>query len=326
MNKDTTQHSTEKVLLTFPVSDTEQALLEAAAPAAIFSYRKKSEITPEDVRSATVILGNIPVELLPKAKNLRWLQLESSGANSYTDPTILPKGAILTSATGAYSQSVAEHAFAMLFTLMKKLHLYRDNQNQHLWESRGTISTLEGKTVLIVGFGSIGTYFATMVRPMAGKIIGITQRGGSSEVADQIHTMEELDQLLPLADVVLLSLPDTPSTRGLLTRQRLSLLKETAILLNVGRGTVLDQEALCDLVEQGSIQAAGLDVVEPEPLPKGHRIWDTQNILLTPHSSGGRSLPQTQGRIVEICKENLERYVKGEPLNNVVSLSLGYVE
>jgi len=190
---------------------------------------------------------------------------------------------------------------------------------------RGSVCGLFGNTVLIAGFGDIGRSFARLVRPLDSRIIGIGRGAQNDGLADELYgTLDSLDVFLPRADVVLLSLPGTEATRHVMNRKRLACMKPTAILLNVGRGTAVDTEALCDIVKAGGFFAAGLDVVDPEPLPPDHRLWGIENILLTPHISGGFHLADTLNRIVEIWVDNLSRYKEGRPMRSVVDRSLGY--
>ena len=142
--------------------------------------------------------------------------------------------------------------------------------------------------------------------------------------ADEVYGLDALDSLLPRADVVALSLPGNPSTRHVLNRERIGLLNPNAIVLNVGRGTAIDTDALCDALYEGRIAGAALDVTDPEPLPEDHPLWDAPRTLITPHISGGYSLPETLEQICGIFAENLERFRKGEPLRNVVDMETGY--
>ena len=136
--------------------------------------------------------------------------------------------------------------------------------------------------------------------------------------------LEDLDQLLPQADVVAVTLPGTEATRGLINKERLAKMKEGAVLLNVGRGFIVDTEALCDALESGHLSGAGVDVTDPEPLPSDHRLWKIPTAVITPHVSGFYHLRETHERIVEIFAENLEHFRNGEPLRNQVDFSTGY--
>ncbi|WP_243122430.1 D-2-hydroxyacid dehydrogenase [Clostridium sp. KNHs216] len=184
---------------------------------------------------------------------------------------------------GAYGLAVSEHMLAMLLEIIKRLHTYRDAQKLHVWKGQGKVKSIHGSTVLVLGMGDIGGEFAQKVKALGAYVIGLRRTVAEKpEYADEMHLTAELDSLLPRADIVALCLPATKETDHLFSRERLALLKEGAILLNVGRGTLIDTEALCDTLESGRLFGAGLDVTDPEPLPEGHRLWDIPNAVLLP--------------------------------------------
>jgi phosphoglycerate dehydrogenase-like enzyme len=155
--------------------------------------------------------------------------------------------------------------------------------------------------------------------------IGIKRREGQKpDYLDELHTLDSLEELLPRADVVALSLPGTRETYRLFDSGKFSLMKEGSVILNVGRGTTICTEDLCDALEKGQIAGAGLDVTDPEPLPEDHRLWDAPGAVITPHVSGFFHLPETLRRIVRISIGNLERFKNGEPLQNMVDFKTGY--
>lgn len=313
------------ILVTLPLNPDQKRVLENAAPNTRFTYKRVDEIQAQADLPYDAIMGSVPVAALKNAPRLKWLQLGSAGAEGYRDKGALPAGAVLTCATGAYGLSVAEHAFAMMFALIKKLHLYRDNQHERLWQDEGPIQSLQGSTVLILGTGDIGESFAAMVKPFGTHIIGIRRTHGvKSDLIDEQYTLDQLDQLLPKADIILLSLPGTQETVNLITADRFRLMKNKAILLNIGRGSCIDTDALCDAVTDGQIFAAGIDVTSPEPLPSTHRIWAVKNILITPHSSGGFHMKETLERILKICLQNLALLAADKQPINIISSEFGY--
>ena len=219
----------------------------------------------------------------------------------------------------------SEHMLACLFMLRKKLNLYYANQLQSQWKSEGHVGVIQGTTVLVIGLGDIGTCFASKMKALGCTTIGVKRRVGEKpDCVDGLYGMEELDSLLPRADVVALSLPGNPSTYHTLNRERISLLSPNAIVLNVGRGTAVDTDALSDALYAGKIAGTALDVTDPEPLPADHPLWKAPNAIITPHISGGYALPETLQQIAEIFAENLKRFQAGEPLRNVVDLETGY--
>lgn len=319
-----------KIIVTPPFTEEQKKrILEAAGPEKPL-FRLKSEITPELLSDADVILGNLDSpSQVRQAPALKWIQLNNAGTEGYCEPGLLPDGAVLTNATGAYGLAISEHMIACLFMLRKKLNLYYANQLRREWQKEGHVGVIEGTTVLVIGLGDIGRTFARKMKALGCYTIGIRRRVSEKTVpedaaADEVHGMEELDRLLPRADVVALSLPGNASTYHVLNRERIGLLKPNAVVLNVGRGTAIDTDALSDALYAGKIAGAALDVTDPEPLPAEHPIWNAPGALITPHISGGYSLPETLEQICGIFAENLERFRKGEPLRNVVDMGTGY--
>ncbi len=226
---------------------------------------------------------------------------------------------MLTNSSGAYDKAVSEHMFAMLLSLQKKLHLYRDDQKQHIWGEEGYVASITDATILILGAGNIGKHFAGLAHTLGAHVIAIKRTPGNCPPCmNELHTMEELRELLPIADAVVSFLPSTPEIRGLFNRELFMTMKRGSFFLNGGRGDLVCTEDLCDVLESGHLAGAALDVTEPEPLPKEHRLWEIPNAFITPHVSGGYHLPETLHNIVNICLENMRRYVNGETLHNLV--------
>ena len=311
------------ILVVMPAADSHRRQLEAAAPGAVFTYA--SSPAEEDVARADAIVGNIRPELLAHAKNLKLLQLNSAGSNPYLSlPAVCP-GARLCCATGAYGLAISEHMMGVLLELMKKLALYRDNQFEGRWQDLGPVTSVYGANVLVVGMGDIGTSFARLCAAFGARVTGVRRRAGEKpDFVESIRTPADLDALLPEADVVFLSLPETPETIGLMSDQRIALMKETAYLLNCGRGSAVDQAALLRAVRAGKLAGAGLDVTTPEPLSQDHPLWREPRIVITPHVSGQYHLAETHNRIVALACRNLRALQSGGPLESEVSFAAGY--
>ena len=273
---------------------------------------------PQSFRSeATIILGNPPAEQVAACRNLVWLQTSSAGVDAYLKPGVLPKGAMLTSASGAYGQSVSEHMFAMMWALMKDLPGYRDNQRMGRWEPRGAVLSPRGCQVLVLGTGDIGASFARLAKAVGARTIGIRRHPDQPvEGFDRLAGFDDLDALLPEMDVVALALPSTPQTRHIIDGRRLEIMKSTAVLINAGRGDAVDCMALARALDENDIFGAGLDVTEPEPLPEDHPLWSQPRCLLTPHVAGGAHLASNVDKILEICLDNLHRFMDGRSLRN----------
>lgn len=311
----------KKILITLSLDEEEKAKFISAAHGAEVVFSKSA--ADEELESFDAIIGNFPEDKIKYAKNIKWLQTASSGVGNQLK--IMPKGAVLTSATGAYGLAVAEHGFAMLLTLIKKLHLYRDNQLKSQWQGEGKVGTLRGKNVLLLGFGDIGTNFAKMLSGFDCNVIGVRRDGSKkSPYAKSMHSLEEIDSLLPEADVIFMSLPETDALKQVLGAGQFALMKRRPVIINVGRGIAVDADALCDAIEKGLVAYAGLDVTVPEPLPADSRLWGMKDILITPHSAGGENLYETVEFVKNICLENLRLAAEGKMPKNTISADLGY--
>ena len=309
----------EYILNLLPVTPGEKKEFEQAAPQAVHVYARRTTVTPEQLAAATVILGWPRPSDLPKAKSLKWFQSMWAGTDEYMGEGILPEGAAFTSSSGSNSLSVAEHMVASLMALCRRLPLYRDSQRAYEWKDEGAMKALWGSTVLVVGAGHIGSAFATRCHALGAATLGVKRKvTGPVEGFDQVFPMEELDSLIPQADVVALFLPHSPQTVRLMDERRIALMKDDAILLSAGRGSVLDQEALARAMAGGKLWGAALDVTEPEPLLQDSPLWDIPNLLLTPHVAGGMRLEITRRTCVRMALDNLRRYLAGEPLANRV--------
>ena len=306
----------EKILIVLPVEERHREMFKKAAPEAELIYCLADQVTKEQAQEANVIIGNVPREYLKDSPNLRWIQLNNAGTEGFCDPGVLPEGTLLTNASGAYGMAISEHLIAMLFMIQKHLGVYRDQQKEHLWIKQEPMLVTEGSTVLVLGLGDMGSYVIGVRRTLREK----------PDYVDELYTMEALSRLLPRADVVALSLPGYAATRGVIGKEELDRMKPGAVLLNVGRGTAVDTNALSDALYAGKLAGAGLDVTDPEPLPADHPIWDAPGALITPHVSGGYALKPTLEKILALSARNLERYEKGETLENMVDLTTGYAK
>jgi phosphoglycerate dehydrogenase-like enzyme len=315
----------KNILVLVPVNDKHKKLLEEKAPSANFIYASGQSLDEDQVQNANIIIGNPPVNMIKGSKNLQWLQLQSAGVGEYADKGALPEGTLLTNASGAYGLAISEYMLAVLLQIYKKLHLYRDNQEEGDWSYHGQVKAIYNSTALVVGLGDIGGEFAKRLKALGVYTIGIRRQDANKpEYLDELHFMDEFEELLPRADIVALSLPGTKLTNKIINEKTLKLMKPDAVLINVGRGTTIDTDALCDALDSGHLLGAALDVTDPEPLPREHRLWKIKNAVITPHVSGGFSLQETHDRIIKISANNLEAFLNGKSLGSVVDLSAGY--
>ena len=313
------------LLVTIPMDPQQRQTLSAIVPEAEVVYTAAEAVTPDQAARAEIILGNLPIPLLQYAKRLKWLQLNYAGSDNYAAPGVLPEGVILTNASGCYGLAISECMLAGILQLIKRLDQYQRNQAQHIWRNEGAVSSIEGSTTLVVGFGDIGSSFAQRMHALGSTVIGIRRNvTGKPDYISALYQMDALDRLLPLADFVSLSLPNSPQTQKIMGAKQFAEMKDSAILINVGRGSAVDTDALVAALNGGEIGGAVIDVVDQEPLPAEHPLWDAPHLVLTPHVTGNYNLPETLRRIVNLSLRNLAAYLNGQPMESVVDFKTGY--
>jgi len=311
----------KRVLVTLPVSEEQReafvSLIEGAGGKVAFILEPR--VTEDDVRDVTIILGNVPARTLHAPESLEWLQTSSAGYEHYLGRGTLAAGTVLTNATGAYGQAVSEHMLASLLCLMKRLHLYRDNQREAQWADEGPVTTLVGSTVLVMGAGDIGTSFARLASALGAHVWGVRRRIAECQPPFEcMFALSEVLTALPQVDVVASVLPSSAETRFLANAEFFAAMREGSYFVNAGRGDLVDSQALVEALHSGHLAGAALDVTKPEPLPAGHPLWRQDNALITPHVAGFWHLQATVDNVIGIALRNLEAYLAGEPLANVV--------
>jgi phosphoglycerate dehydrogenase-like enzyme len=247
------------------------------------------------------------LEALGRMPRLRVIQTLSAGVD-WLLPAV-PPGVTLCDARGTRDGAVSEWALGAILASLKRLGEARDCQRAHDWRWREP-DELAGKTVMILGYGSIGLTLERRLAIFEAEVIRVARHARPG-----VHAVEELGSLLGLADIVVVLLPLTPATRGLLDRETMERMRPGALLVNAARGLILDTDALLDLLRAGRIRAA-LDVCEPEPLPADHPLWDAPGVLITPHFAGDTRGAERSA--FALVGEQVRRYVRGEPLVNVV--------
>ncbi len=314
-----------KVLVVMPVTEEHKVILQNAAPEAEFTYTASTAVTKELAQSADIIVGNLAPSLIQGSKNLKLMQLNSAGTDGYTKEGIMPPQAVLANATGAYGLAISEHMIGMLLCLMKKLDLYKMNQVNKKWNDEGPVSSIYGTRTLIVGFGDIGNEFGVRMSALGSQVIGIRKNISIKPAyVESMHTMDDFYSCLNEADIVASCLPGYSETFNVFDERAFNEMKDGAYFLNVGRGTAVDTQALCDALERGKIGGAALDVTNPEPLPTDHKLWTMPNVLITPHVSGGYHVRATHDKIIQIAAKNIAHLVNGEPFENIVDMNTGY--
>lgn len=289
--------------------------------------------TPEEaiaaLDGASALLGYCDEEMLQTADSLHWIQIYSAGTEHCTDLEIVRQGEyLLTNGQHVSSPALAETSIAMMMFLVRGFDLYYQNQLKGDWvrdvgTPPGTFIELAGRTMLVVGLGGIGTEVAKRAHGLGMRVIAT--RGSRREGPDYVEYVglgHEAVDLAKQADVVVNAAPLTDQTRGMFNKDFFDAMKPTAMFISVGRGASTVTDDLVAALENGDIAGAGLDVTDPEPLPAGHVLWSMPRVLITPHTAGRGD--KGRERLFMVVRENLRRYVAGEPLLSVVSVDRGY--
>lgn len=314
----------KKVLTVLPLKQEHKELLYAVSPELEFFHAQPGEADSSVIKNADIIIGNLPPGRVREAEHLQLLQLNSAGCDGYLAPGVLPEGARLCNATGAYGLAISEHMLGMLLMMIKKLNRYYDNQKQHQWKDEGQVTSIWGTRTLVVGMGDIGTEFGRKMHALGSMVEGVRRhKTAVPEFAQAVYTMDEMEKVLGKADIVACSLPGTKETFHLFDAERIGKMKPGAILINVGRGSLIEEKALAEALRSGKLGGACLDVTEQEPLPEDSPLWEAPNLILTPHVSGHLHLEETWNRIVRIAAENLSALLEGRELRNEVDPETG---
>jgi phosphoglycerate dehydrogenase-like enzyme len=284
--------------------------------------------TEEEVKDADALIGwELPQHLLEAATRLRWMHAAGAGVERYELAQIAARGVMLTNSSGVSAPNMAEHVLGMMIALTRWFPRLLRAQTRREWRDQAThreVGELQGQTVLIVGIGEIGCAVARRAAAFGMRVTGLRRRAGvpPPDGFDQVFGSEDLPAALADADHVVLTLPNTPRSRGLFDAAAFAAMKPGAAIYNVGRGQVIDTTALIAALESGYLGGAGLDVTDPEPLPADSPLWDMENVLITAHTSG--ATPRYWERQADLIAENIRRIQRGDAPRNLVDLEAGY--
>jgi phosphoglycerate dehydrogenase-like enzyme len=262
------------------------------------------------------------------ARNLKWVHSSAVGIGPILSPALVASPVVVSSSRGVHSPAIAEHAVALFLALRRQLHTSVKRQIAREWAqvelSTIPVPPLADTELLVVGLGTIGERVATMALGMGMRVAAVRRHVDAPAPAGlaTVAGPDALPEMLTRADVVVLALPTTDETRALIGAAELARMKSSAILVNVARGKLVDEDALADALERGQLGAAGLDAFRVEPLPAGHRLWSLPNVLITPHSASFAGDYWTP--VVDLFLENVARFRRGDPLINVVDKTRGY--
>ena len=277
----------------------------------------------EAMQTAEALIGwEIPrKDLRERAPALRWIHLTGAGLEHLAPFDWVPDGVRLTNNSGVHAPKAAEYAEMAILMLANRIPFHVTNQRAARWQQFFP-APVKGKTLLIVGVGAMGAAAAERAKRLGMRVIGIRRTGKAQRHVDRMYRPDALERLLPEADVVLVTAPLTPATRGLIGRQQLDLMKPEAGIINMGRAAIIDYEALSAKLAGGELSGAIVDVFDPEPLPSTSPLWRTPNLVMTPHCSS--DAPDYADRTLDLFFANLRRYLAGRPLQNEVDRTLQY--
>jgi D-2-hydroxyacid dehydrogenase (NADP+) len=257
-------------------------------------------------------------EILERFINLKWIQLLTAGFNTVDLEYICKRGIIITYAKDVFSIQIAEDVFSKILFLNRNLPVFHEQQKLSLWRYQKVNHELYGSTVGIIGTGSIGTEVAKRMKAFGATVIGYKRSFAHLPYYDQILYGEEgLHQLLSSSDYVIVSCPLSKETYHLIDHKAFQLMKKSAVIINVARGEIIDQEALIFALKSEAIRGAGLDVTTPEPLPESSQLWHLKNVIITPHNAS--SSPYVQKRLIDEVDDALSRYLNQLPFDNLVN-------
>jgi phosphoglycerate dehydrogenase-like enzyme len=314
------------VLVGEDVGSANLARMREAFPEVAFRFCPTADEFVRQAADADIMFSkSFPPEALNRAGRLRWIQAGTAGVERLLALDLAEQGITLTNASGAHGVPMAEMILAMMLAFATGLHTLLWAQRLHQRARERAIREkfeLEGQTLCVLGLGDIGGTLARKAVALGMRVLGVRRSREPFPGLDGQYTSAQLLQALGRADHVALCLPLTEETRHIVGERELRAMKPSAYIYNVGRGASIEPRALLCALAEGWIAGAGLDVTDPEPLPEDSPLWDMPNVLLGQHSSG--SSPLNGDRITSLFLENLERYVRGEPLANVVDVELGY--
>jgi phosphoglycerate dehydrogenase-like enzyme len=316
---------TKKVLIT-NLPPTELAELRKVAPPNVRLVTATGATFMQELADADGLIGSLNAQQFGQAKKLKWVQTLSAGVDNLMFPAMVNSDVAVTNAKIVMGPNIADHAFAMLLAITRKINVATTDKGGEVWR-RGTYANqlveLEGKTALIIGMGGIGMQIAQRAKGFGMTVLGVDPKDiPLSVLVDEMAHPDQLNEMIPRADVVFVAAPLTPASRGMMGPDQFDRMKKNSYFIAVSRGPLYQTPALVKALDSNQIAGAGLDVTDPEPLPPGHALWKFPNVVITPHVAGqGDGMP---GRRLEVIKENVRRFGEGRPLLNLVNKQAGY--
>ena len=287
-----------------------------------------ARFAPEaDVILFAGIVAGVPfAEIWRQAKKVKWVHSLSAGVENALIPDFVASPVPLTNARGVYAPSLAEFAILGMLYFYKRVRRLVENQRAHKWDDF-LVDWVRGKTMGVVGYGEIGRECARLAKALGVRIFAIRRnpaKSNTDDIVDRMYAASDLHSMLKEVDVVLAAAPLTAETRHMIGRPEFAIMKPAAIVMNVGRGPVIDENALIEALQNKQIAGAALDVYEEEPVPPDNPLWDMENVLMSPHCTDRTTNPDWLDLSAQLFVENVHRFIKGEPLKNLVDKKAGY--
>jgi len=286
-----------------------------------FAYRPEEVSHPENYEVVVSFFYPWFYELLPRMKNLRWIHFLSAGVDTLWEWGLQDRNMIFSNSSGVHAGPISDHVLGQVLYFSRRLGTFTRQQQQKNWQRHG-LEELEDQVLGILGLGAIGRACARKARAMGMRVLGSASGPRPVEGVEEVGGPEIMPRILAESDYLVIALPLTSRTRGLLGQEELQLMKRNAVLINIARGEIIDEEALIECLQQGNIKGAGLDVFAREPLPSDSPLWDMENVFITPHVAG--STPRYMERALAIFLENWKAYREGRTLPQQVDLEKGY--
>jgi phosphoglycerate dehydrogenase-like enzyme len=317
----------KKIIVVSETPDFAHELQSVATSARIVPVTKANVM--QEIGDADAYIGDISSAEVRAGKNLKWVGMMSAGVERVLFPSdgssdLRESNIILTNNKIVQGPEIADHALAMLLMLSRNLYVLYRNDQQQIWNPRSFHGIeLNGKTAVVIGVGGIGTQISIRANAFGMNVIGVDPEDKPfMPFLKRVVKPDQLDDVLPEADVVFISVPDTPKSHKMMGAHEFELMKKNSYFIAVSRGGIYDMNGLVKAMDERKLAGAGVDVTDPEPLPKNHPLWKFDNAIITPHIAGRSD--QDAGRMVGTIKENVVRFVEGKPLINVVNKQKGY--
>ena len=306
--------------LVYPaISDEELAQLQSVAGDTDIIHAQDEATARAHIAEVDGMYGKITPELLAQAQKLRWVQAPVAGVEKYLFSDLVNSNITVTNMAGIYSDQIADHAIMFLLMFARGMHIYFRRQLARNWQMGVPLIHASDQTLGVVGLGGIGNEVARRGHALGMRVLAVdAKRTDKPDHVAELWGIDKLDEMLAQADFVILCVPHTPETEKLFTMPRLQRMKPNAYLINISRGVVVDLADLTTALQNGVIAGAALDVFEIEPLPADHPLWGMENVLITPHMASNLDSPHIPARRIGVVRENLRRFVNGEPLQNVI--------